>query len=107
MALHDTSTIDALGVEDSGTLVLSLMDEVDWQDPQAHWHHLTDKLNSYLNFLVSGEVLEHHPDAVSGRVRVDVIFKYPPPDEVTVALGYSQKLVGMQGYALAWVVLAS
>lgn len=108
MALHKPNIIDALGEEDgSGVLVLSLFDEVEWTDVPLHWELLCEKLDHYMNFLTSGEFLEHWPSSAQGPFRIELVFRFPPPPEVATALERSQRFVAAHGYGLVWAVHAS
>jgi hypothetical protein len=52
MALHKTGVIDRVGVEaDTGRVVLTVVDEMDWSDDQRHLLALQQKLNTYLSFV--------------------------------------------------------
>lgn len=105
MALLHANVIDALSEdEETGVLVLSLLDEREWSDVAGHWDLLCSKLDRYLNFLASGEVLDHYPAFEGGPFRIEVVFRFEPPDEIVEALGKSQAFVAAQGHGLAWAV---
>jgi hypothetical protein len=105
MALRKSNIIDALSEEDAtGIVVLSLFDEAEWTDVPEHWGLLCAKLDHYLSFVTSGEVLEHYPAAVDNAFRIEVVFRFHPPAEVVAALGKSQEFVASHNYVLAWGV---
>jgi hypothetical protein len=107
VALHKPNTIDALSEDDdTGTLVLSLFDEVDWSDVPGHWALLCTKLDCYLNFLAGGEVLKHHPAFAGGPFRIEVVFRHAPPPEIEEAMEKTQQFVALQAHSLAWGVYA-
>jgi hypothetical protein len=62
MAVDEPSTIDIMSVDPTGALVLTISDHLDWSDSLAHERVLQEKLNSYLAFIESGQILEHHPE---------------------------------------------
>lgn len=105
MALHQSDIIDALSEdEEAGVLVLSLLDEREWSDVPGHWDLLCTKLDRYLNFLASGEVLDHFPACEGGPFRIEIVFWFPPPPEIVEALDRSQAFVAMQGHSLLWAL---
>ncbi len=105
MALHKTTTIDGIGEDpDTGALVLSLFDELAWDDPQVHWGLLCEKLDRYLAFLVSGEVAEHYPDLDAAGSSIGIVFRFEPPPTIVEALGRSQQFVAAHGFSLVWFV---
>ena len=79
MSVEDAKVVDAIGVErESGDVVLTITDHLDWSDEQAHLLVLQEKLNTYIRFIESGEIDESYPDAV-GRPRViDVVTQHKP-----------------------------
>lgn len=82
MAVDDPETIDILGTESTtGQVVLTISDHLDWSDTIAHQLLLQDKMNRYLSFAESGEILEHAPHARNKPVVIRVIGKYEPDDE--------------------------
>ena len=57
MALQNARVIDRVGIEaDTGHVVLTVVDEMDWSDDQRHLLALQQKLNTYLSFVERGEV---------------------------------------------------
>lgn len=78
MALQDTDTIDALGIETgTGLVVLTLADGWDWSNEGQHLLHLQAKLNTYFAFVESGQIWEKCGDAKGRQVVVDVVIRFP------------------------------
>jgi hypothetical protein len=81
MALEDTNQIDAIGLEtSSNNVVLTLIDATDWTNESEHLHFLQDKLNSYLRFLESGEIMKEYPDANTRHCLISVVAQYKPTE---------------------------
>ncbi len=80
MTVSETRVVDAIGVEnDSGRVVLTVTDHLEWDD-----HHLAvlqDKLNTYISFIESGELLSAYPDAHERQPLIDVVCKHPPTEQ--------------------------
>ena len=79
MSLEQVNTVDAMGIE-VGTqqAVLTIADSWDWSDEQSHLIALQAKLNAYYEFIGSGQVWESYPAASNKKLRIDVVFRFPP-----------------------------
>ena len=75
MAVDNPAVIDIVGIDDSGRVVLTISDHLDWTDSVAHQQTLQEKINRYLAFVESGEILDSYPLAAGKQVRVRVITK--------------------------------
>jgi hypothetical protein len=64
MSLDQPNKVDAIGLE-KGTdqTVLTIADSWDWTDEPKHLIALQAKLNSYLEFIESGQVWDEYPTA--------------------------------------------
>ncbi len=81
MSLDQEKIIDAIGVESaSDCLVLSIIDSWGWDDHSAHLSALQSKLNAYLEFISSGQLIDSYPKAKGKKIRIEVVSRYPIPD---------------------------
>jgi hypothetical protein len=63
MSVEQKDVIDAIGVnKESGEVVLTISDHLDWEDTSAHLLVLQDKINTYIAFIESGEILQSMVD---------------------------------------------
>ena len=77
MSIDQTEVVDAIGVDDStGQVVLTISDHLEWDND--HLLLLQEKLNTYLSFVESGELLGSYPNAKGREVLINVVCKYPP-----------------------------
>jgi hypothetical protein len=83
MSIDQTNLVDAIGVDNvTGDLVLTITDHLEWTgSDNEHLLLLQEKLNTYLSFVESGEILETYPNATNRRVLIDVVCKYPVNQE--------------------------
>lgn len=73
MALEETTIVDAIGVErNTGFVVLTLTDAWDWEDEEKHLSALKDKINTYLFYIETGELLDTCPEAAFRTLAIDV-----------------------------------
>src|SRR6266540_2021756 len=62
MSISETDKIDVIGIDSaSGDVILTVSDHLDWEDVGTHLLQLQEKLNTYLAFIESGEMLESYP----------------------------------------------
>jgi hypothetical protein len=79
MSVSDPKVIDLIGVERiTGNVVLTLTDHLDWSDTHHHLVLLQEKVNTYLRFIESGELLSAYPDAKGRSVVIGIVAKYLP-----------------------------
>jgi hypothetical protein len=65
MTISQTNVIDIVGIEEpTQRVVLTVVDHLSWEDEEGHYRALTNKLNAYLHFIESGELLKRYPDAL-------------------------------------------
>ncbi len=78
MALDKPEVIDAIGIEDAtGAAILTIADSWDWEDEGKHLLALQAKLNSYFEFIESGQVWESYPKAQGRDLIVEVVTRFP------------------------------
>jgi len=58
-----------------------ISDHLDWSDSPAYEVVLQAKLNHYLAFVESGEILESYPGAKGRLIVLSVVFNFPPDEE--------------------------
>lgn len=79
MSVTQTSIIDAIGIEEaSGNLIMTISDHLGWEDEDDHIALLREKLNSYLRFAESGELVEAYPAATGKQVVVEIVARVEP-----------------------------
>ena len=81
MSVDETDKIDLLVTDREKTHVLLVIaDHLDWEefDEGHHLELLQDKINAYLDFVESGQLVEARPDLTGLPVIIRVDAKYPP-----------------------------
>jgi CRP-like cAMP-binding protein len=81
MAIDDPNIVDIVSVDPAGNVVLTVSDHLDWTDTAQHQLMLQTKLNRYLAFVESGEIIESHPDAKGRPVVFRVVALFEPDSE--------------------------
>lgn len=81
MSVEQADVIDIISTDRlTGDVVLTISDHLDWSDSAAHQLLLQSKLNRYLAFVETGEILESYPNAKDGRIVFLVVFKFAPDE---------------------------
>lgn len=81
MSLEQTNKIDSIGLHrESGDAVLTIADSWAWSDTHGHLLSLQDKVNSYFDFIESGQVWESYPASKGRQLRINVVFRFAPPE---------------------------
>jgi hypothetical protein len=85
MSIEQTNTIDFVNIDrETGAIVLAISDHLEWSvDGEKHLLLLQEKLNTYMRFIESGELLIQFPAAVGKRVVVSIVGKFPMSDKAS------------------------
>jgi hypothetical protein len=98
MSVEDTNSVDVVSVDkQKGEVILTVSDHLDWSDIQTHESILQAKLNAYLRFVESGEILQSYPEAKDRRVVIAVVFKFPPGREAQEFLARVREVIKSAG----------
>ena len=107
MSIEQTDTVDIVSTDRvSGHVVLTISDHLDWSDSTAHLTLLQSKLNRYLAFVESGEILESYPDAKDRLIVFKVVFKFPPDEAGRAFLAKVKPIIESAGFSLRNEVFA-
>lgn len=78
MAIDQTDKIDAIGLDRrTDCVILTISDHLPWiSTADGHFALLRAKLNAYLDFVESGQLIEAYPDAAGRRIVINVVGKF-------------------------------
>jgi hypothetical protein len=106
LSVTDPQIIDLIGVNKAnGELVLTISDHLDWNNSQEHELILQEKLNTYLAFVESGELLERYADAKDRPVVFNVVFKFAPNEMGIRFLAKAKDVIELAGFSLRHEIL--
>ncbi|RTL27865.1 MAG: hypothetical protein EKK47_17505 [Burkholderiales bacterium] len=107
MSIEQTNTIDFVDVNgETGDVWLTISDHLRWGDNDGrHLSMLQEKLNSYLRFVESGELLERFPEARGRKVVFNVACKHPLNEIAQNFVRLATPAVIQAGYSLQFKVL--
>lgn len=113
MTVRQTNVVDWLGIEkETGHVILTIVDDLDWTDEADHLRTLQDKLNTYLAFIESGEVYEALIERLSRSVdsvtpmKVSILARHVPTADGEAFLEHARAVFEQAGLHLAHKVLA-
>jgi len=93
MAVDNSDLIDSCGIDkDSGDAVLNIADHLPWSD-EGHLIALQAKINRYLDFIESGQLIGDYPAARGRPVRIAIWCKYPPDERGREFIGKAETLL--------------
>jgi hypothetical protein len=81
-------------------LFSQISDHLDWSDSTAHQLLLQSKLNRYLAFVESGEILQSCPKAKDRLVALRVVFRFQPDEAGRAFLAKTRAIVESAGFSL-------
>lgn len=77
MSVEDKNKIDAISNNKEDMVLLTISDHLEW-DNNEHLLILQEKINSYMDFLESGQIYESYPSALDKKIIIQIVFKYLP-----------------------------
>jgi hypothetical protein len=79
MTIEQSDVVDAISTNEE-FVNLTISDHLDWDDELEHIYALQEKINAYLSFVESGEILAVYPQA-AGKIPVINVFMMVAPNE--------------------------
>jgi hypothetical protein len=102
MAIDNPDVIDIISVDPSGRVVLCISDHLYWIDSVAHQCLLQVKINRYLAFVESGEILDRYPNARGRQVVIEVVTQHEPDAEGLLFLDRAKNTIALAGFEFVW-----
>ncbi|MCP4323527.1 MAG: hypothetical protein GY951_11935 [Psychromonas sp.] len=103
MSVVDTDSIDAIGLDkEAKRLFLTIIDPLVWDNENVHLFTLQEKINTYLHFVESGELLKAMPDSKGADVAIEVVLKHMPTDEAITFFDNTMQILFDKGIVLVF-----
>jgi hypothetical protein len=104
--IEDTSAVDAIGIDkNTGKVVLKIFDHLDWEDELSHLYLLQEKINSYLKFMESEQILNAYPDSKNRKLLIAISFREMPCANAIKFLDTASRLVLNAGFDLTYSIV--
>jgi len=85
MTVEDVNKIDMIGIslDDQDMVNLGISDHLIWGPPiEEHLYKLQEKINSYIQFIETGEIYNAFPETKgTNKKNIIIYFKHTPPKE--------------------------
>ena len=82
MSVVESDKVDFISLNpESGEVVLTISDHLDWDDPEQHLLILQDKINTYIAFIEGEEVHQAYPESIGRKIRIEIVSQYKYPKE--------------------------
>jgi len=102
MSVENPRVVDFVSIDpDTGAVVLTISDPLSW-DEEGHLAALQEKLNVYLSFIESGELLKSCPEALGRKVRIALVHREPLSALALRFLETARGIVREAGFELTW-----
>lgn len=105
MSVGNLEVIDIISINLNGNAVLTISDELEWDDKSEHLLTLQNKINAYLSAIEGGGLYENYPDANGRDIIINIVAKYEPNDEAKAFLRKTEEVLKSAGYGFAFSVL--
>ena len=102
MTVEQTDMIDLIGVDqETGEVVLTITDPMPWEDQvEDHLFLLQEKINTYLGFIESGDILEEFPEAAGRDPVITIVGKFSLPEQAVAFVRQAESIVRDRGIKL-------
>lgn len=75
MSILEENVIDSASIE-NGILILTISDHLKWDN--EHLFLLQEKINSYIQYIGSGQIFEDFGESSYETIEIQLIYKYKP-----------------------------
>lgn len=107
MSIDQLDKIDIISTTPAGEVVLHIADHLEWDSEKEHILLLQDKINAYLQFIESDQLLSEYPSAIDKRVSIEIIFKFEPPISTLEYLNKFKEVVNGLDIPFSWRIHSS
>ena len=101
MSVNQTETVDLISTTPDGKVMLTISDHHSW-DETWHLQLLQDKINSYLQFIESGQIFEDYPNAAGRELIIETVMQFEPNEEGISFLEKAKEIVTKAGKGFQW-----
>jgi hypothetical protein len=107
MSVEDLEKVDLVSLGPDGRWFLMISDQLDWTDSRNHQYKLQKKLNAYMKFIESGQMVTSYPAAKGAELVLDVRFMHMPDEDGWKFLERVRNVVERAGVQLQCKMLNS
>ena len=98
VSVEQTNVVDYVGTSKDGhEVILTISDQLEWDAENKHLRLLQGKLNSYLRFIESGEILDAYPSAKGKPIVIKIYALHTPDGDVLEFLASNKNTIEEAG----------
>ena len=101
MSINKKDAIDVISTSPEGRVTLTISDHNTW-DETWHLQLLQNKINSYLQFIESGQIFEDYPNAGGRELIIETVMQFEPNEEGISFLEKAKEIVIKAGIGFQW-----
>jgi hypothetical protein len=107
MSVEDVDKIDLVtGERKTGDMILTISDHLDWGENEGeHLLVLQKKLNTYLEFIESGQIYANVPQAAGRKIVIQVMGQFPLSEEAKKFYRLAGEAIEDAGFSLRFELL--
>lgn len=107
MSVDQPDVVDVISFDkNAGQVILTISDHLDWSDSLQHQTILQTKLNRYLAFVESEEILKTYPAAKNMPIAFKIVFRVRPDGDGLKFLNAASKVIESAGFTLRYEIFA-
>ena len=107
MSIEQTNVVDLVTIEGgTGNVLLTVSDHLPWEtDEGNHLLLLQEKMNAYLRFIESGELVRKYPEAEGSSAVINVVGKFPLSAQAQLFLQQAAEMIQGAGHELRFTLM--
>jgi hypothetical protein len=98
MSIEQTNVVDFISINPRHEVVLTISDHLDWESDNKHLWLLQEKINAYLAFIESPQILEKYPDAKDRKAVISIRAMCEPNGDALKFLAETKGIIEKAGY---------
>jgi len=96
--MMNLEVIDVISIDLQGNAVLTISDDLIWDENNEHLYALQSKINAYLSYIESGSIYQDYPNAEGRNLVINIVAKYPPNESAKLFLHSTKGILQSAGY---------
>ena len=105
MSVEQIDKVDFISTTEKGIIKLTISDHLEWDAKNEHLLILQNKINAYLNFIESGQILEEYPSSANKKIEIEIVLQFPPNEIANIFLNKCKTIINEQNIEFKWRVL--
>jgi hypothetical protein len=108
VGVANPAVIDLFAVDPrTDEVVLAMHEPRAWDDSDERLHQLQEKFNTYVSFLLDGEMIAAHPELAGKSARIELRCDYMPDDRALALLNLIHDQIALQEIKMEVIVAES